>query len=185
MVVAPGHPSSVDPRVRVAEDETARDEAVATALIEAVRPLIEACHRLGRVGRPGLWKEIADGFAYALTDPRAGEEVTTRSSDTVMRLVAAAGAPWRRRPTITIASTVAGPFCVLQKGGCCLAFTGDYRGDPASLDERAYAERFPGPPDAPDYCTTCPRRSFPDCEARQVWWHVRERVTTAVQASAT
>lgn len=151
----------------------------AGALIDAVRPVIDGCHRLGHVGRPGLWNEVADGFAYALTDlpDRADHRAAIA---TVRRLTALPGAPWRARPVVQLTPTSAGPISVVQKGGCCLAFTGSYEVDPAALDEvdRAYGERFRDAPGAPDYCTTCPRRSFADCEARQVWWHERQRERT-------
>jgi hypothetical protein len=68
-----------------------------------------------------------------------------------------AGAPWRARPRAQPAATSVGPLCVLQEGGCCLAFRGTSEVDPDELDDidRAYVERFRDPPDAPDYCTTC------------------------------
>lgn len=147
---------------------------VVSAMVEAVDPIIEACARLARVGRPGLWNEVGDGFAYpSVFDPPV--RVTRAHLEAVEALLSVPGHPWRARPSMRMEGDALDGHVVLRKGGCCLAFTGSYPQptDPDD-DERAYAEAFPARADDPDYCVTCPRRTFADCAARQRWWRARD-----------
>jgi hypothetical protein len=174
-VVPPGHPWSGLANVLVIDDVIERRARVAAALVEAVRPVIDACHGLARVGKAGMWNEVGDGFASALVY-QATIPVTEPDVEAMRALIATPGVPWKARATLRVVTTDHGRVCVMQKGGCCLVFTGDYDHDDEELDDdrRAYRDRFSDPPGAPNYCVNCPRRDFADCQARQLWWRARE-----------
>ena len=173
--VAPGHPWSGLPNVLVIDDASERRARMVTALVEAVQPMMEACRGLARVGKVGLWNEVGDGFASVLAY-QATIPVTEPDVETLRALIAVPGVPWKARATLRVVPTEHGQVCVMQKGGCCLVFTGTYGLDDADLDDdhRDYLERFSDPPGVPDYCTNGPRREFADCQARQLWWRARE-----------
>ena len=174
-VVAPDHPWAGQPRVLVVDEAADRRARVVDALVEGVRPVIEACHGLARVGKVGLWNEVGDGFASALVYQSA-IPVTHAGVVAVGALIAAPGAPWKAQASVRVVSTDHGPVCLMRKGGCCLVFTGAYDHTDGDLDDdyRAYLERFPEQPGAPGYCVTCPRRDVADGEARQLWWAARK-----------
>lgn len=173
VLIPPAHPWVGHPKAVVVRQVGARCDAVVEAISDAVRPLVDACHRLGGVGRAGLWNEVGDGFAsvFAYDPPLAPTEDRVKL---LRRLVASPKAPWRTRPRLRVLSTPTGPMCVLRKGGCCLVFTGWFAASDDD-DDRAYRARFGDPPQRSSYCATCPRRTFDDCEARQRWWHERAR----------
>lgn len=156
-VVPPGHAWAGQHGVDVVEPETCARQAVAD-LVSLVRPLIDACHRLAKVGRAGLWNEVGDGLGMALAHQWHAEATPERLA--VLRdAVTLPGVPWRARPRLSWAATSFGPVHVAQKGGCCLAFTA---GGTA------------------EYCGTCSLRSPDDADARQVVWHEeRHRQETA------
>jgi hypothetical protein len=175
-LVPPGHPWTGRPGARVVAEADERRRRVAEAVRRAVAPVVDACHRLARVGRVGLWNEVADGFVAGVVD---APDVTPDEAllSELLTIVATPGAPWKARPRAYLVETELGPCCVLRKGGCCLAFTAELAEPQGELDddERAYLDRFPERPDDRGYCSTCVRRTIPDCEARQVWWWLRQR----------
>lgn len=98
------------------------------------------------------------------------------------RAVRVLGAPWGARPSLRFAhSDLLGTVHVVQKGGCCLAYTRTEveAPDPDDLDDDrcAYLERFPRNPDQPRYCTTCAFRDPGDCDARLVFWRERRALS--------
>jgi hypothetical protein len=177
-LLPPGHVWTGRPGTRVVADVGERRRRAADAVRRAVDPIIGACHGLARVGRVGLWNEVADGFVGGVVDApevRADEAMLAE----LLALANLSGSPWRGRSVAYLVGTELGPICVMRKGGCCLAFTvtptADEREDELDEDDRSYLRRFPEGPDDPGYCSNCVRRTVPDCEARQVWWRLRER----------
>lgn len=175
-LVAAGHPwADCDGVEIVADDATVQERAV-MALVELVTPLIDACHSLTRVGRAGLWNEVADGlgmavsFQWALpTHPDAVDALTSA--------VRVPGVPWKARPEVRIVEhPVIGPVYVGHKGGCCLAYTRqrdeahEPPDDEMTEEQREYLARFPVSADQPRYCSTCTFRDTRDVEARQLFW---------------
>lgn len=153
------------------------------ALAEAVSPIIDACHRLARVGRAGLWNEVGDSLGAAVAH-QDHVPVTPVMLAVLGAAVAVPGVPWKARPRLGFApSPVLGQVHVAQKGGCCLAYTRNPDTAPSYDDpdlgpgERAYLQRFPVRPDEPRYCTTCSFRDPDDSAARQVFWAERRAVT--------
>ncbi len=148
-LVAGDHPWAALDGVEVVDDPTARLDSTVAALVEAASPLIDACHGLARVGKAGLWNEVADGLGLAALYQRP---IPARS-DVVVLLEAAVRSPraaWKARPQLRIADARCGTVFVGQKGGCCLAYT----------------SRAPGA----DYCSTCSLRDAADCERRVISW---------------
>jgi hypothetical protein len=153
------------------------------ALIAACEPLVDACRSLAPVGRVGLWNEIGDSLGAAI----AHQDIITVTNDMVAileRAVRVPGSPWGAHPSLRFAhSELLGRVHVVQKGGCCLAYTRtDVEApdlDDLDDDRRAYLERFPRSPDQQRYCTTCSFRDPGDCDARLVFW--RERRALARQ----
>lgn len=143
-------------------------------LVATVRPLVEACHRTARVGAAGLWNEVGDSLGRAVAFQQL-VAVTPEMLSVLRAAVAVPGTPWRARPRLDFADSAAGPVHVVQKGGCCLAYTVEGRdvptADDPSLDpdRRAFLQRFPIDPDQPRYCTACSFRTAADTEARQVF----------------
>jgi hypothetical protein len=186
VVVPPNHPWSGRQRAIVLDDPAERRERIVAALVDTVRPIVEACHGLARVGKVGLWNEVGDGFAGALVDP-SPIPVTEARAVTLRELIGTPRAPWKARAVMHVVETGYGAIVVMQKGGCCLAFTSSNEDAAAEgLDEehREYEERFPDEPGAPGYCANCPRRALADCERRQVWWRTRELRREAAKATA-
>jgi hypothetical protein len=152
-----GWPEGVDPGPRpVTVGCSAADiRRVVEALVECCGPLVSACRSLARVGRVGLWNEIGDKLAMALT-----YQVRTPVTPGMVGVLEAAwsvpGAPWRARPRLAFArSAVLGEVHVAQKGGCCLSYTTPTSGDPL-------------------YCAHCPFRTPEECDAAQVAWLEQE-----------
>jgi hypothetical protein len=117
-------------------------------LIELVRPIVGACHRLARVGMVGLWNEVVDRLALCVDNLDAAA-VDCRVVEALERAVRVTPAPWRGRPQLRIVDhPVLGDVYVGQKGGCCLAYTA------ASPD--------------PQYCATCSLLDASECAARQM-----------------
>ncbi|OJY53077.1 hypothetical protein [Pseudonocardia sp. 73-21] len=175
VAVAAGHPWAGMDGVRVVEDPTAPALA---ALVDVAGPLVEACRRLGRVGRSAAWTEVADGVGSAVLHV-PGLPVDQRAVDAVRAALDAPGAPWRQRPTVRVAETAIGPLYLGRKAGCCLSYQTPPgpEPDPATLDAetRAYRERFPRRAGEPLYCGTCSLRDAAGCEERQVYWWERRR----------
>jgi hypothetical protein len=191
-VHADGWPISVDAEVRaivptahpwastgtatvVSSSHDATTIAV-SALVDAVRPIIDACAALTKVGRVGLWNEVSDTVGMVL----AFQTMVDPTDERVARLRdagATAGTPWRAAPRLWSAGTGRrGAIHLAQKGGCCLAYTEPEAEEPLDIEQyegyhRAYLERFPRASDDPHYCTTCSLRDRDDCEARQLFWH--------------
>jgi len=150
------------------------------ALVAFLTPFIETCRTLAKVGRNALWAEVADGLATATALAAhidAGEGIPR-----VQELLDADGMPWRKRPKLWTAEGRCGPMVVVQKGGCCLAYTGgDDDHDHEDEEHRLYVERFPKIEGQPAYCATCSFREPHDVEARQVFWSdLMERKNQAV-----
>lgn len=176
VVAAPkGHPWARLADVQVAGDARALRQKAVDALTGTLAPYVEVAHSLAKVGRRALWVEIADGIGLALASRAAGTDGADRVAalDSLTRVD---GVPWRSRPRAWVAGDGARALVVGQKGGCCLAFTGDQvagQEPPLDADERLYRDRFPPDPHAVDYCLTCCLRDAADAEARQVFWAQR------------
>lgn len=170
VAVAAGHAWAGMDGVRVVEDPAA--QAVA-ALVEVAGPLVEACRRLGRVGRSAAWTEVADGVGTAVLHV-PGLPVDQRAVDALRAALDSSGAPWRQRPVVRVADTDLGPLYLGRKAGCCLSYQTPPGPDPdpATLDDetRAYLERFPRRAGEPRYCGTCSLRDAAGCEERQMYW---------------
>jgi hypothetical protein len=152
-------------------------------MIELVRPIIEACRSLTRVGAVGLWNEVGDALGSVLSYQTAIEPTDDRVA-ILERAVDVAGRPWRARPRLWfVDSNELGRLHVIQKGGCCLAYREPHEpqdADDPSIDaeHRAYLERFPVEPGEPWYCSTCSFREPATVADRQVFWHERHRRST-------
>lgn len=137
-------------------------------------PIVEACRGLARVSRVGLWDEVADGLGCALSN-RPDRPVTADMLAILDAAVRTRDTPWKARPRLGLRESASlGTVHVVQKGGCCLAFTNPEAGpiDDAELDEeqRAFRRRFPPVEREPGYCSTCRFRSPLECDERQVYW---------------
>lgn len=167
----------------VPDDATVLKRSVAS-LVALATPIVEVCRSLAKVGRAGLWNEVADDLGMALA-----HQVRVPVDDDMIAALGAALAqpdtPWTKTPRLAFApSDHLGRAHIAQKGGCCLAYTGHLEEpDPAELDEdhRAYLERFPRQPDQPRYCSTCTFRNFEDCTDRQLYW-LEQRYAVAAAA---
>jgi hypothetical protein len=153
VLVDPGHPWAGQPGVELAGG-VAVDRTVA-ALVEVAAPIVEACRRLCRVGLAGLWNEVGDGLGSALAF-QFDVPVTPAMVAVLEAAVRAPGSPWRAVPDLRFAEASFGTVHVVQKGGCCLAYTctdGDGDGDGEAA-----------------YCSTCSLRDPAECDAQQVAW---------------
>ncbi len=133
-------------------------EATVAALIDAVTPLIDACHGLARIGRAGLWNEVADGLATTVGFD-ATLSVHARAVDPLANAVTVGGAPWKAQPSVRIVDAATGPTYIVQKGGCCLAYTRPRDPDvtnPGRLDDK-HAPTSNGSPSTPT-CRATARR---------------------------
>jgi hypothetical protein len=177
------HPWAGTPGAVVAGDREAVRNAAVAALVEFSQPIVDACRGLARVGRTGLWDEVADGLGIIF---RHAPDVTQEMLDELLAAVAAPGTPWRARPRLGWAhSEVLGRIHVAQKGGCCLYFTcKKQHAEPVDRSgwdaaELAYHERFAHRPGEKHYCSTCRFRDPADVVARRTYWrelcHVRDR----------
>lgn len=163
------------------------DEVVARsvrALVGAVRPIVDACHRTSRVGATGLWNEVGDALGRTLASQQLVRP-TPRMVAVLEAAVSVPDVPWRARPCLGFAeSPVLGPVHVAQKGGCCLAYTVERDHVPTAddpdldPDRQAYLRRFPIDPDQPAYCLTCSLRDPDDSTARQLFWVERRAGAT-------
>lgn len=209
LIVTADHPWAGQQSVRIVGSIDEVREAALSAVLQIAAPVVETVRTLAKVGRNALWAEIADclGAAVSYQPHLRVEALAVAELDAITRMP---GAPWRSRPTLVIADTVAGPAYVAQKGGCCLAYQsleppavddadgGDCRPVECPPDDgddsdptghaafgRAYRERFPPDPDTPDYCSNCSLMEFAECRRRQqftVEYH-RARVEVGVSAS--
>jgi hypothetical protein len=171
-VVAPGHPWSEQAGTETVADVEERRALTVGTLADAFRPVNDALSELGGVGAGALWSEVGDGFGGSLQYQTA-IPVTAERVAALEGLAGAEPAPWRAQPSIWTVDVPHGTVCVMQKAGCCLAYTEAENGQVEDEDSRLFAERFQEPPDAPRYCLNCRHRSRADCEARQVWWSAR------------
>lgn len=172
VVVDRNHPWSRLDGVDIVESPTQVVARSVASLVDLTTPIVDACHRLTRVGRAGLWNEVGDALATAVAfQDRVA--VTPAMLSVLHAAVRTEGVPWRARPTLELVDLGDGNMLhVIQKGGCCLAYTEDHivpDPDDPDLDEmrREYLRRFPLQPDKPQYCTTCSFRTFDDTLARQ------------------
>ncbi|HJR26671.1 MAG TPA: hypothetical protein VJ804_14435, partial [Acidimicrobiales bacterium] len=173
VLVPAGHPWSDQPGTTVVGSAAELLDRTVAALVVATEPIVEACRALAPVGRAGLWNEVGDALGTALADEE--QVVVTRAMVAILdHAVRAPSARWRARPSLRFADSALGPLHVVQKGGCCLAYTREHWPDvPEELlgeAERQYHARFPTSPDERHYCSTCSLRSPEDCDARQVCW---------------
>lgn len=188
-LVPADHPWSGRSDVDVVDDGERRIEETVGSLVDAVAPIIDVCHGLARIGRAGLWNEVGDGLGLALVYQHA-IAADAELAALLQAAVRARTATWKARPTLRIAPASFGPTFVGQKGGCCLAYTRERPPvaeavappEDESDEDRAYRERFPELPGAPQYCSTCSLRDPADCEARQIFWLERERATSTTNA---
>ena len=174
--VLPDHPWADDESSEVLGTPDDVVERTVEQLVVSVSPLIEACHRTARIGAVGLWNEVADNLGKALAFQHRVDPTPAMVAllDAAVRV---AGVPWKARPRLGfVDSERLGSVHVVQKGGCCLAYTVPH--DPASIADdggtpyqRAYSLRFPLHPDQPRYCSTCSFRDPADSDARQLFWY--------------
>lgn len=169
-VVPGGHPWSGRPDVDLGDADEMLRRCVAT-LIEIVTPIVDGCHGLARVGRVGLWNEVADHLGLAFDEAVPAVESVR---ELLLASVAVADVPWRARPSIDIVDDeVLGPTLIRRKGGCCLAYQCDHDAgadEIADPDRLAFRERFGADTDSPRYCTTCKFRDPDDSRDRQLFW---------------
>lgn len=185
-VVLADHPWASRAATEIAASHSELLASTVHGLTTAVRPIIDACHRMARVGAAGLWNEVADSLGKAV----AFQHVVPPTPAMLAILeaaVAVEGAPWKTRPRLGFApSDTLGEVHVAQKGGCCLAYTAPAEDVPSADDptltpyHRAYLTRFPVDPDQPRYCSTCSFRHPADATARQVFWHEHHAPTTPI-----
>lgn len=176
VVVTVEHPWAGDRHSEVVSTADALVNRTMRGLVATVSPLIDACHRTGRVGGAGLWNEVADALGTSLTHQR--RVVPTPAMVAVLEAaLRVPGAPWKARPRLGFAESRAGRVHVAQKGGCCLAYTADRTDLPTDDDgepdpyRAAYLARFPPGKGCPRYCSTCSFRDPDDSAARQIFWH--------------
>jgi len=177
VLVLPDHPWAGDDSSQTVGDVHQLLRRTVHELVEAVRPIIDACHRLARVGAAGLWNEVADSLGKAVAFQHLVPPTPTMLA-VLDAAVSLDGVPWKARPRLGFAiSPVLGAVHVAQKGGCCLAYTAPEEEPPDPDDpglapyHRAYLARFPVDAAAPRYCSTCSFRDSADTDARQVFWH--------------
>lgn len=170
------HPWAGLAEVEVVDDAEQVVARAVSALVTAVEPVIRACRSLAPVGSAGLWNEVGDALggvlAYQVLLP-----VSEQRADVLRRAVEQPGVPWRATPVLaTGRSALLGVVDMVQKGGCCLAYTqapdedSGEDGHADDADHAAFLEAFPPVPGEPEWCSTCSLRPFADCEARQVFW---------------
>ncbi len=169
-VVPDGHPWAGRPDVDVVDADEMLRRCV-TALIEVVAPIVDGCHGLARVGRVGLWNEVADHLGLAFDEAVPAVESVR---DLLLASVAVPDVPWRARPRIEIVDDeVLGPALIRRKGGCCLAYQCDHDAGADEIvdpDRLAFRERFGADTHGPHYCTTCKFRDPDDSRDRQLFW---------------
>jgi hypothetical protein len=66
VVVEAGHPWQGQDGVEVVASADEMISRAVSAVCQAVAPIVDACHRLARVGRVGLWNEVADALGCTL-----------------------------------------------------------------------------------------------------------------------
>lgn len=178
VVVTPDHPWADTTDARIVPDLDAVVAVTVRHLVHELTPIVTACHGLAKVGSAGLWNEVGDGLVMVLRH-HDHLEVDGSMIDIVTRAAHVSGVPWRSHARLWFAPGSAGPVCVGQKGGCCLAYKRPRDEAVASEtdtpDLTAFRERFPDDPDVPRYCGTCSQRDPADCEARQLFWIERRR----------
>jgi hypothetical protein len=173
--VAVDHPWASRPDVEMVATPSDVARWAARSLVVAVTPIVDACHQLARVGRIGLWNEVADALGMVLAYQH-DLETDADAIDVLAAAVNTPGVPWRARPRLWfVDAPPLGRLLVAQKGGCCLAYheaDADEPADEGELDDyhRQYLAAFPRAAAEPHYCTTCSLRDPDDCAARQVFW---------------
>lgn len=180
LVVPAGHPWSGADGVTTVPGEAEVDDTALRSLTAGVEPFVAAARRLARVGPRSLWVEVADAFGGAVAfDPEV--PVTSSTSDRLERALRAGAAPWGRRPRVGVSTSGVGPFYLMQRGGCCLAYQcheAPAEDEAPDDDLRAYRARFPVSPGEPAYCGTCSLRDPADSDARRLFWVERRRLST-------
>lgn len=187
-VVTDGHPWAGAPDVIVVASPDGVVDRTIHTLVAVATPIVAACRALTAVGTAGLWNEVGDSLggvvAYQRLLPADAEVFALLET-----AMAWPGVPWKGRARLGVAqSEELGPVAVIQKGGCCLAYTGDHADDELPIEgvavdispeQQAWIERFPADLGAPRYCSTCAFREADDCDARQVFWLERLAQRTA------
>ena len=174
LAVAADHPWAGEDGVTVLPSQDAVRKAALATVLTVGSPIVGACLTLARVGVRAMWAEIGDGFGLALVH-RPELPVVESAADELRRALELPAAPWRARPTLTVADTLVGPAYLGRRGGCCLAYQCTEPEPESAADERdayhsAYRERFPHPEGTPAYCTTCSLRPAEEVAARQRFW---------------
>lgn len=147
--VLASHPWAALPGVQLADDAATVVAQAVRAAVETATPIVEACRDLAPVGRVGLWNEVGDALGTALAY-QLDLRVTPAMAAVLAAAVRVPGMPWRAKPALRFTDASIGRVHVVQKGGCCLAYT------------EPHAES--------DYCSTCSFREPGDCDALQVAW---------------
>ena len=173
VLVRPDHPWAGQPGVGVVATAQEQRTMLAEAVARAAGPLIDHLQALTRAGRGGLWHEVGDGFAGAVTDQRAFP-LRPEHVDEVRALADLPGAPWRRRARLDHVREGDLAYCVVQRGGCCLSYTEPPQAKEPDDDSVAFRKAFDDEPEAPRYCDDCRFRPYESCFARQSWWRRRE-----------
>ena len=187
-VVAEGHPWQGHDRVTTLQPGVDVGSIAVRGLCELVSPLISVCRSLANVRLSALWEEVADGLGGVLAH-QIHTPVSPAAVAVLEQALATAGAPWRNVPRLGFAaSPELRAVHVVQRGGCCLAFTEPMvsasavdsvpseDGGPTSDGEallQAYHARFVESPGAKRYCSTCRFRDPVDVDVRQVFWQER------------
>ncbi|MGQ0626363.1 MAG: hypothetical protein ACT4PP_17155 [Sporichthyaceae bacterium] len=171
VLVEAGHPWASHPGVSVVAGAAQVREQAVGALVEFARPILDACRKLAKVSRSGLWDEVADYLGSVLVD-RLDIEVSAQMLADLGAVLAVPGAPWKSRPRLGWAEATFGRVHVLHKVGCCLSFT--ERTPPEEdaeilADDPAFYARFPLETLGKRYCANCKFRDEADAHARQVF----------------
>lgn len=173
-LVPSGHPWAGLAGVEVVDSPDERYQRAVAALTDALAPVVDAIAGLAKGGRPGLWAEVADGFASALVY-QSRVPVTDEGIAALRGLMSAMAAPWDGTPSIWPVELDFGAVCVMQKLGCCLAYTDMFDEDHEDdQDHRDFHALFPDAPGRPHYCSNCCFRPTEECRDHQLWWRTRE-----------
>jgi hypothetical protein len=166
-LVPEGHAWSGLPGTETVASEAERHARAVAALVAVARPLLDTLRPLSGLGSPGLWAEVGDGFGEALAF-QSTLPVSADSLAVVRGLADAAGAPWKTQPELWPVPGDERTVCVMQKGGCCLAYTEPAADAPEDEETRLLREHV-GENGGPRYCSNCSLRPAESCEAHQVW----------------
>lgn len=168
-IVDATHPWAGAPRVEVVPDRAERRDRVMAALVAASDPLVEAVHRIVRVGRAGLWNQVGDGLVDWLAY-RTSPPVTDAITGAARELATAPARRWKATAAAWTMAAASGRAFAVQKGGCCLEYRFATADDYSGEDGAAFVDAFPVRPGERITCGTCSLRDRHDAEARQRFW---------------